>query len=280
MTLHIGVLGDSYRRALRRLEGAAAIDFLIERGTRVAEEEGVHPIGLDFSVAQLPTIDGSYLDELRQRLAEASIMPTVIVGTLNLHADQELWRPPLDRAIRNLEVAHRLGSPLGLYYLRYGGRVTREGRIRLLVEQLRMLADAAGALGLRVTTENYDYFTSEEFIRIFSAAGRDNIGLHNDTGNWLILGEDPLHATKRMAPYTHHAHVRDYVLEDGVFRSVPLGEGAVDFDAVLPELAKLGAGTERMVLSVEMDLDNGDEEAAVRKCVRYLAAWLGAECPR
>ena len=85
------------------------------------------------------------------------------------------------------------------------------------------MADAAAEYGMIVTTENYDYFTSDDFLEIFQRLDRPNVGLHNDTGNWLLLDEDPLEATRKVAPYTYHAHVRDYDLRDGVFTSVPLG---------------------------------------------------------
>jgi sugar phosphate isomerase/epimerase len=204
-------------------------------------------------------------------------VPTVIVGTLLLHADRELSEPTLSRTIANLEVAHRLGSPLGLYYFGYGGRVTREGRVRLAVEQIRRLAAAAGAYGMTVTTENYDFFTGDDFLEIFDRVGRENVGLHNDTGNWLMLGEDPLEATRKLAPYTYHAHVRDYVLQDGVYTSVPIGQGLVNFPPILEQLKKVGEQRDRMVLAMEMDLDEGEAEAedrAVRECARYMVDWF------
>jgi sugar phosphate isomerase/epimerase len=277
MALLLGVLGDSYRRQLRRLTDRPAVDVVLEKVSTVAEELGIRPLGVDLGVDQLASTEAAYLDDLEGRLAERGLVPTVIVGSLMLSADRDLSGPPLRRAIGNLEVAHRLGSPLGLFYFGYGGRVTREGRVRLAVEQVRELADAAAERGLTVTTENYDYFTSDDFVRIFERVDRPNVGLHNDTGNWLILGEDPLEATRKMAPYTHHAHVRDYVLRDGVHSSVPIGRGLVDFPSVLAELARIGRERERFVLAMEMDLDEGDERAedeAVRACARYMVGWF------
>jgi sugar phosphate isomerase/epimerase len=276
MTITLGVLGDSYRRQMRRPQERPKIDILIDKVSAVADEIGHHPFGIDFGVGALPSTDAGYLDELRARLDERGLIPTVIVGSLNLSADTDLSGPPLENAITNLAVAQRLGSPLGLFYFGYGGRVTREGRIRLAVEQVTRLADAAAELGLTVTTENYDYFTSDDFLEIFERVGRPNVGLHNDTGNWLILDEDPLEATRKMAPYTYHAHVRDYVLRDGVFSSVPIGQGVVDFAPILDELVAIGAGRDRFVMAMEMDLDAGGpevEDEAVRECARYMADW-------
>jgi sugar phosphate isomerase/epimerase len=277
MALILGILGDSYRRQLRHLDGSPAIEVLLDKVTTLIEKFHIQPIGLDFSVGQLASTDPPYLEALKKRLQSLHIVPTVIVGSLVLHADHELADPPLEEAIRNLSVAHYLGSPLGLYYFSYGGRVTHEGRIRLATEQVARLAKAAQQYNLYVTTENYDYFTSDDFLEIFTKAGQTNVGLHNDTGNWLLLGEDPLTATRKMAPYTYHAHVRDYDLRDGVYSSVPIGKGQVDFPPILAELQQISAQRERLVLSIEMDLDEGDEDGSVEQCVRYMTDWFAQQ---
>ena len=93
-----------------------------------------------------------------------------------------------------------------------------------------------------------------------------------------------LEATQKMAPYTHHAHVRDYALRDGVFSSVPIGQGDLDFPPILDELLRVGQSRDRFVLAMEMDLDAGtpdEEDETVRECARYMADWyrqnVGAE---
>jgi sugar phosphate isomerase/epimerase len=276
MTVMLGVLGDSYRRQMRKPQERPPVDIIIDKVSAVADEIGMRPFGIDFGAGKLPSTDAAYLDDLRERLAERGLVPTVIVGSLNLNADTDLSGPPLEKAIASLEIAKRLGSPLGLFYFGYGGRVNREGRIRLAVEQVGRLADAAADHGITVTTENYDYFTSDDFLEIFQRLDRSNVGLHNDTGNWLLLDEDPLEATRKMAPYTYHAHVRDYVLRDGVFTSVPIGQGMVDFPPILDQLVRIGDTRDRFVLAMEMDLDSGspaEEDEAVRECARYMADW-------
>ncbi len=276
MSVLLGILGDSYRRQLRKPQDRPSVDIVIDKVAAVADEIGVHPFGVDFGVGKLPGTDDASLDDLRARLAARGLVPTVIVGSLNLNADKDLSEPPLEKAIASLEIAYRLGSPLGLFYFGYGGRVTRDGRIRLAVDQVARLADAARDYGITVTTENYDYFTSNDFLEIFRRLDRPNVGLHNDTGNWLLLGEDPLEATRKMAPYTFHAHVRDYDLREGVYTSVPIGQGMVDFPPILDELGRVGETRDRFVLAMEMDLDSGtpeEEDEAVRECARYMAGW-------
>ena len=280
MSITLGVLSDSYRRQLRRLQDQPVIDVVVEKVAAVARATDIGPIGIDFGVGALPSTDKTYLAELKTKFADLNMVPTVIIGTLGLHADQDFAGPPIEASIRNLEVANYLGSPLGLFYFNYGGRVKREGRIRIAVEQIGRLAEAARQFDMTVTTENYDFFTSDDFLRIFEQVGADNVGLHNDTGNWLILDEDPLTATRKMVDWTHHAHVRDYRIVDGVCSSVPIGMGDVDFPSVLAELKKVADRRDRFVMAMEMDMDVGDaaaEDEAVLGCARYMKKWLDAQ---
>ncbi|MCY3658034.1 MAG: TIM barrel protein [Caldilineaceae bacterium] len=280
MSITLGVLSDSYRRQLRRLKDQPVIDVVVEKVAAVARATDIGPIGIDFGVGALPSTDKIYLSELKTKFADLNMVPTVIIGTLGLHADQDFAGPPIEASIRNLEVANYLGSPLGLFYFSYGGRVKREGRIRIAVEQIGRLAEAARQFDMTVTTENYDFFTSDDFLHIFEQVGADNVGLHNDTGNWLILDENPLTATRKMADWTYHAHVRDYRIVDGVCSSVPIGMGDVDFPSVLAELRKAAGRRDRFVMAVEMDMDVGDaaaEDEAVLECARYMKKWLDTQ---
>lgn len=281
MSVTLGILSDSYRRQLRRLQDRPVIDVVLDKVDAVAKELSIEPMGIDFGVGALASTEISYLKELKSRLVDLNLVPTVIIGTLGLHADADFAAAPLAASIRNLEVAHYLGSPLGLFYFSYGGRIKRDGRIRIAVDQIGALAAAAQDYGMVVTTENYDFFRSDDFLEIFRKVGADNVGLHNDTGNWFILDEDPWAATRKLADYTYHAHVRDYRIVDGVCSSVPIGMGDVDFPPVLAELKRIADGRERFVMAMEMDLDVGDaaaEDEAVMQCARYMKKWFDRNC--
>jgi sugar phosphate isomerase/epimerase len=171
-----------------------------------------------------------------------------------------------------MEKVAQLGARVGFFGAQFFGRVKREGRIHFCVEMLRAIAPTAAELGLRITQENYDYFTSADLIRICQAVGQPYVGVHSDTGNWLILGEDPVAATEAVLPYTLHAHVRDYVDENETYNGVALGDGLVDFERVLPLLAR--APVEELIFSMEVDTDDRDEDEAAERSYDYLAAWL------
>jgi sugar phosphate isomerase/epimerase len=137
-----------------------------------------------------------------------------------LSYDDEVRAAALQVGRQHLEVAATLGARTVGFSPGMNGRVTREGRIRLAIPTVRQLGELARDLGLRLCQEDYDYFTSDDLLRITEGTGLDNVGIQSDTGNWLILGEDPVFATKKCLPYTFHAHVRDYVLENGVYNGV------------------------------------------------------------
>ena len=79
-------------------------------------------------------------------------------------------------------------------------------------------------------------------------------------------------ATERCLPYTMHAHVRDYVLENDTYNGVAVGAGLIDFEKILPLLARAGGG-EDIVFSMEVDTDDRDEDQCAQDSYQYLKDW-------
>jgi sugar phosphate isomerase/epimerase len=257
------------------LDPAARLDYMIAKTTAVAKEFGFSPMGIDLGLTALPSLDRSNLDEFKARLVENDLAAMLHVGGIALSYDDEVRQAALSVGYRQLEAVAYLGVRTVGFSCGMNGRVTREGRIRLAIDAVGQLGRRARDLGIRICQEDYDYFTSDDLIRICDGTGLDNVGIQSDTGNWLILGEDPVYATKKCVPYTFHAHVRDYVVENGVYNGVALGRGLVDFPNLLPVLVKAGE-RERLILSVEVDTDNRDEDEEAYESYRYLKAWLAS----
>jgi sugar phosphate isomerase/epimerase len=275
MGIIVGSLaGQNWHRQanLAGLEGRARFDYVFEKTAAIGREFGFSPMGIDIGIAVVGT-DRGYLDELKARLRENDLLPTVSFGQVAVHNDAWVRQRSLEQAAVNLEAAAYLGTRVSPFHCARNGRVTREGQIRFATDMLAEVGRIAGGLGLRICQENFDSFTSDELIRITVGTGRDNVGIQSDTGNWLILGEDPVTATAACLPYTFHSHVRDYVLENGTYNGVALGAGLVDFERVLPLLAQRGA-TDDIVFSVEVDTDDRDEDECARDSYAYLKDWL------
>jgi sugar phosphate isomerase/epimerase len=277
MGIIVGSLsGQNWHRQVRQrgLGSQEAFAYLFAKTAVIGKTFGFSPLAIDCAGALLGA-DQRARDETKARLRENDMIAVVGLGGISLANDAELRRLSLQRIAKQLEVAADFGSHTATFYFHHHGRVTREGQFRYAVEMVREVGRMAGELGLRICTENYDYFTSDELIRICQETGLDNVGIQSDSGNWLILGEDPVAATARCLPYTFNAHVRDYVLENGAYNGVALGVGLIDFGRILPLLAQAGAERD-IVFSVEVDTDDRDEDECAQVSFAYLKEWLVA----
>ncbi len=275
MGIIVGALaGQNWHRQVwqRGLEGRERFDYIFAKTAAVGREFGFSPMCLDTNIASIGT-DRGYLDEVKARLREHDMIATVGFGAVAISNDAFVRRRSLDQARANLEAVAYLGARTSTFGCARNGRVTREGQIQFAIQMLTEVGRIARDLGLRITQENYDYFTSDELVRISRGTGLDNVGIHSDTGNWLILGENPVTATRACLPYTFHAHVRDYVLENHTYNDVAVGAGLVDFEGVLPLLAQAGA-REDIVFSVEVDTDDRDEDQCSHDSFVFLKDWL------
>ena len=276
MGIIIGSLaGQNWHRQVRQkgLNPAQAFDYAFDKTVAIGKEFGFSPMGIDFGVRSLPSLERAYLDELKARLKENNLFAMVGFGSVAVHNDAEVRVASLAEARRNLEIAAYLGVRTSNFSCLRNGRMTREGQIRCAIAMLKEVGRIAQDHGIRICQENYDYWKSAEFIRICEEVGLANVGIQSDTGNWLILGEDPVEATRACLPYTTHAHVRDYVLENDTYNGVAVGAGLVDFERVLPLLAEAGA-KEDIVFSMEVDTDDRDEDQCAYDSYAYLKNWL------
>ena len=276
MGLLVGSLSNqNWHRQMRRmnLDQTRRLDYMIDKTAAVGKEFGFSPMGIDLSVSALPTFDRSYVQEFKARLAENDLTETMGVGGVVLSYDEEVRLGALNTGFQHLEVVAQLGGHTATFGCGMNGRVTREGRIRLAIDSIGRLGKAARDLGVRICQEDWDYFTSDDLIRICEGTGLENVGIQSDTGNWYILGEDPLFATKKCLPLTFHTHVRDYAIEGGTYNGVALGRGIVDFPNILPLFAQR-AENDRLILSMEVDTDDRDEDEAAHASYQYLKEWL------
>lgn len=275
MGIVVGSLArQNWHRQIRSmgLEGVDGFNYVFQKTAQVGRDFGFQPMGIDMSATSLGALESSTA-EMKLRLEENKMVPVVAFGGVALSNDAEIRSASVQEARRNLEAASALGARTGLFGFVHNGRVTREGQIRFAILMLKEIGRIAADYDLRICTEDWDYFTSDELIRICVETGLDNVGILSDTGNWLILGEDPVEATQRCLPYTFHAHVRDYVLENETYNGVAVGDGLIDFERVLPVLARAGE-EEDIVFSVEIDTDDRDEDECVHRSYSFLKEWL------
>lgn len=250
--------------------GQVSLETYLNRVGDTCGRYGFSPAGVTIGRRLLKSggRDEGEVEAVQQQLADLNLRAIAGIGSIVLHAKPGLMEEAFTRTVAGLEFAAALGADTATFGPSLYGRVSRYGHIRMAIEQYGQLGDAAAEYGLRVCHENYNNFNADEFQQIFDACGRGNLGLLNDTGNWVITHDDPLVSTQRFTSRTFCVHLKDYVWNDGVWNMVPLGMGIVNFPAILRELQ---AAPQPLIMVIEMDLDDGsDELGAQERSLAYL----------
>ncbi|MGI9863000.1 sugar phosphate isomerase/epimerase family protein [Moorella naiadis] len=275
MILLPSVLNWSYHRSYGDAWSTSLNEY-IAKVANLARKFGFAPMGINIGTGgeqnQLPRRDHNYVAELRKKLEDLGLTPIPIIGTLQIHADAAVVAKSIEALKPTLEISSWLGIEVSTYNLSLHGRLTKEKAVRVYAEAVARLADVAATFGQRICTENYNHFTSDELLLAIERCGKNNVGFLNDIGNWLLLGEDPVSVTRKLAYRTFHVHVKDYHLQDGVWRSVPLGQGIIDIPSILEILAKTPG--DAVFLALETDLDEGDENQALVESAAYIKPLL------
>jgi sugar phosphate isomerase/epimerase len=140
-------------------------------------------------------------------------MGSICPSSASFHAE----RGPAETQVRDmLRVAHALGSPILRCVL--GGPADRHGALPLAahventVAVCRAVRGQAMDLGITLAIENHGEMQARELAALVEAAGPEYVGVCLDTGNPVMVLEDPLVTLDYLAPYVVSSHVRDAVL--------------------------------------------------------------------
>jgi sugar phosphate isomerase/epimerase len=79
----------------------------------------------------------------------------------------------------------------------------------------------------------------EQYFEFVGRIGSARVGLNFDIGHAHCVGEEPEQWIARMAPHTKHYHIEDIAATREHHHLIP-GHGAIDFAAVLREIARTG----------------------------------------
>jgi sugar phosphate isomerase/epimerase len=142
---------------------------------------------------------------------------------------------------RQIRRAAALGSPV-VRCLFAGSRAALppgpvEQHIETMVKLLRQVRSDVLDAGLKLAFEVHKDLQSWEFKMFLDEIGTDFVGIYLDTGNPVFVLEHPLQTVETLGPYALTLHLRDSVVYEhprGVaVHWVPLGEGVVDFHAIM-----------------------------------------------
>jgi len=149
---------------------------------------------------------------------------------------------------KNIERAAAMGSPI-VRALLAGDRYSMpdtgpvEPHIETALKILRAVRSQAMDAGLKIGIENHKDLQAWQTRQLIDTAGRDFVGSYLDTGNPVFVAEDPRTTLEELGPVAVSFHLRDSVVYEqpgGVaVQWVPLGEGTVDFKALVARAAEV-----------------------------------------
>ena len=156
--------------------------------------------------------------------------------------------PAVVAALRkNIERAKTMGSPIVRALLASDRYVLPPGsldrQIETAIRVLREVRPEAMDAGLKIGLENHKELQAWETKQVILGAGKEFVGSYLDTGNPVFVAEDPMTTLEELAPLAVTFHLRDSVVynhPDGVaVQWVPLGEGTIDFKALVDYAARI-----------------------------------------
>jgi sugar phosphate isomerase/epimerase len=191
------------------------------------------------------------------------------------------------------ELVERVCKPLGVQVIGtasrlHGGRwlcqPPLEEQLDRLASALARLAPIAEANGVVLAIENHADYRGYELAGVLERVGSPGLGARLDTGNAYTVIEEPLAATEALARYTVATHIKDQIVESepgnrGVapggllaLRNCVLGEGHVDFQAILSLLAERSPLGDDLVLTLEVPRETMEDSLAYAR--RAFAPYL------
>jgi sugar phosphate isomerase/epimerase len=182
-----------------------------------------------FNTPEAPEVrilgDGDYLLGMR-RMIEA----VTAIGCTNLWAD----------------TANYQGHSFGLFAIdRYRTDVDWTDQLAITTKFICKLSPILRARGAALAVETHEEITTHELARMIEAVGPEVMGVTLDLANVLTRGEDPIEATRRVAPYVRQTHMRDWIVFEtptGLERQIrACGDGLIDWQKVMTLLRDAGA---------------------------------------
>jgi sugar phosphate isomerase/epimerase len=148
---------------------------------------------------------------------------------------------------KNIERAKAMGSPIVRALLAGDRYHMPPGPVELHVETtvklLREVRSQAMDAGLKIGIENHKDLQAWQTRELIETAGKEFVGSYLDTGNPVFVAEDPMTTVEELGHLAVSFHLRDsvvYEVPGGIaVQWVPLGEGTVDFKAIVARAAEV-----------------------------------------
>jgi inosose dehydratase len=208
-------------------------------------------------------------DDFREFLDDTGLQLVAVYSGANFVfseiLDEELWR---------ISQGAALAAELGAEHLVVGGGARRtmgttETDYARLAKALDRVVSIAEEHGLRASYHPHLTTIVENGEQLETVMARSRINFCPDTAHLAAAGSDPAELIRRYAGRIAYVHLKDFRAEPFAF--LPLGEGDVDFPAILDALDRAGYDG---WITVELDEYDGPAVDAARASREYLNSIL------
>ena len=131
---------------------------------------------------------------------------------------------------RVLKICNALGAGRMRVFSSMGGDVQAE--LGQAVKDFRQVLPLCTDYGIKIAYENHEFETSHDVLKVVREVDSEYVGTHVDTGNSMMVWEDPIEAITNMAPYAVSTHFKDHIVimlnEQPMVVGVPLGTGSTN----------------------------------------------------
>jgi sugar phosphate isomerase/epimerase len=145
-----------------------------------------------------------------------------------------------DHLSKVLDVCSILGADRLRTYSSFGGDVNKE--LQKAKKDFPKVMDRCAELDIKISFENHEFESSHDVLDVISQVNSPYIGAHIDTGNSMMIWEDPLAATENMASVGVSTHFKDHLVirvgDEVMIAGVPLGNGSIDLKECYEILVK------------------------------------------
>ncbi len=234
------------------------------------------------------TDENSEIVEVKRRCAALGMMlPVYSISTNFFQPDAAARAQQLKSLCHGVDVAAQLGA--GLLRVFSGDKIpgySLEQGINWVVDSLAAGADYAASQGVTLALENHGHVAgrNEQVRGIIEAVNSPALRANLDTGNFLLVGQNPLQAASALVDLVALVHLKDFTyaapdetghvyqgLDGKSYTGSIVGEGLVDLAGIHSVLA--GHGYDGW-LSLEYEGNAEPLEYAVPRCLAAMHALL------
>ena len=232
--------------------------------------------------------ENSEIVEVRRRCAALGLLlPVYSISTNFFQPDAAARAQQLKSLCHGVDVAAQLGA--GLLRVFSGDQIpgySLEQGINWVVDSLAAGADYASSQGITLALENHGHVAgrSEQVRGIIEAVSSPALRANLDTGNFLLVGQNPLQAASALVDLVALVHLKDFTyaapdetghvyqgLDGKSYTGSIVGEGLVDLAGIHSVLA--GHGYDGW-LSLEYEGNAEPLEYAVPRSLAAMRALL------